>query len=423
MLDPDFIRNNPDKVRQGTKNKGYNPDLVDAWLELDKQWRDQIQRVENIRQERNNLVEEFKQKGEKPPEKIIKKGKKLKQNLQELEDKLQQLEKQRQEAGYKIPNIPADDVPIGKDESENKVVKTVGDKPEFDFSPKDHLELGEHLDIIDVDRAGKVSGPRFGYFKNQAALLEMGLMWHVFKKLAQKGFIPIIPPSILKKDVERNLGYVDWSADDQWREMYQTQEDDLILASSSEHTVIPMHADELFNLDEMPVKYVNFSSCFRREAGSYGRDTRGMFRVHQFNKVEMNVYTQPDLKISDEMTKQMLEIQEEIMQEIQLPYQVVNVCTGDLPFPNRRMYDIETWFPGQKQYRETHSCSNCSDFQTRRLNIKVMTDQGNKEVHVLNATAVADRTVLAIIENYQEKDGSIRVPQILQQYVGKEVIK
>jgi seryl-tRNA synthetase len=420
MLDPDFIRNNPDKVRQGTKNKGYDSQLVDQWLELDKQWREQIQQVEEIRKQRNELVEEFKQKGEKPPQEVIDQGKQLKEQLQQKEDKLQQLEEQRQQAGYQIPNIPAQDVPIGKDDSENKVIKTVGDKPNFKFDPKDHLQLGEELDLIDVDRASKVSGPRFGYFKNQAAHLEMALMWYAFNKLIDKGFTPIIPPSIIKKDMERKMGYVEHG---QWREMYQTQEDDLILASSSEHTVIPMHANETFNQDDLPKKYVNFSTCFRREAGSYGQDTRGMFRVHQFNKVEMNIYTQPETKLSDQMTKEMLQIQEEIMKELNLPYQIVAACTGDLPFPNRRMYDVEAWFPGHKQYRETHSCSNCTDYQTRRLNIKVRIGQDLKEVHALNATVVTDRVLLAIIENYQQKDGSIKIPKVLQKYVSKKAIK
>lgn len=420
MLDSDFVRNNPDKVKKGAKNKGYEPQLVDSWLEIDGQWRKRLQEVEGIRQQRNELVEEYKQKGEKPPEEVIEKGRQLKAKLQEKEDRLQELEKQKQQAAYKIPNIPANDVPIGKDESDNQVMKTVGHKPSFDFQPRGHLELGEQLDLIDVHRAAKVSGPRFGYFKKEAALLEMGLMWHVFKKLTQQGFSPIIPPSIVKRGVERKMGYVEHG---QWREMYQTRQDKLVLAPSSEHSVIPMHADETFTMEELPIKYVNYSTCFRREAGSYGQKTKGMFRVHQFNKVEMNIYTQPEEKVSDQITQEMLEIQEEIMAELELPYRVVVVCTGDLPFPNRRMYDIEAWFPGQNEYRETHSCSNCTDFQTRRLNIKVTTEQGNKEVHALNATAATDRILLAIMENYQQKDGSIRVPKVLQDYVGTKLIK
>lgn len=419
MLSADLIRNKPEEVKKAVVDRGMDKSLVNQWLELDKQWRDLVAQVEELRAERNELVEEYKEKGEKPPEEVIKKGRNLKEKITELDENLRKLEEERQEAHYAIPNIPASDVPFGKNEDDNVKIKNWGQKPDFDFEPKSHLEIGENLGIIDIDRAGKVSGSRFGYFVGDGALLEMAVINFAIKRLMERGFKLVIPPVLTKKEVERKMGYVEHG---QWREMYQTKEDDLVLASSSEHSVIPMHKDELFNEDDLPVKYVNFSTCFRREAGSYGKDVKGMFRVHQFNKVEMNIFTIPDVEVSDKQCKTMLKIQEELMQELKLAYQIVASCTGDLPFPNRLMYDLETWFPSQKRYRETHSCSNCTDFQTRRLNIKASYSGETKFVHALNATGITDRVVLAVLENYQQKDGSVKVPEVLREYMGKDLI-
>ena len=219
------------------------------------------------------------------------------------------IETQRQELLYQIPNLPADDVPVGEDDSENVEIKKWGKPPKFDFQPKDHLEIGEKLGIIDKERAAKVSGPRFGYFKGDGALLEFGLMWYVFEKLTKRGFVPVIPPVIVKKDVERGLGYAEHGG---WDQVYLFEQDEVVFVASSEHSVIPMHKDEVFAKENLPLRYVNFSPCFRREAGTYGKDTRGLFRVHQFNKVEMNVYTIPDVSISDKEWENLLSIQEEI---------------------------------------------------------------------------------------------------------------
>jgi seryl-tRNA synthetase len=279
--------------------------------------------------------------------------------------------------------------------------------------------LGEALDILDIQRAGKVSGTRFGYFKGDGALLELALMWYVFQKLAKKGFIANVPPVITKKEVEWGMGYAEHGG---WDQMYLFEKDGVLFVSSSEHSVIPMHKDEILEEKWLPLRYVNFSSCFRREAGTYGKDTRGLFRVHQFNKVEMNVYTYPDVEISDKECLYLLSQEEEVVRDLKLPYRVMNCCTGDIPLPNRRMYDLQIWFPGQGKYRETHSCSNCTDYQTRRLNIRVKTKEGPKLVHALNATAITDRAVLAILENYQQEDGSVVIPEVLRPYVGKEKI-
>jgi len=408
MLDINFIRENSEKVKLGVKNRGLDSSLVDRVLKVDETRRQLIAEVEKWRSERNKLGRDD-----------IKEGKKIKEMLQRLEPDLKAVEEELNNLLYDIPNLPADDVPVGKDETENVESKKWGDSLKFSFRPKDHLEIGERLDIIDVKRAAKVSGSRFAYFKGAGAVLELSLMWYVFAKLVKKGFIPTIPPVITKKEIEQTMGYSEHGG---WEQTYLFEKDAVVFVSSSEHSVIPMHKDEIFMEKQLPLRYVNFSTCFRREAGTYGKDTRGVFRVHQFNKVEMNVYTPPDFELSDKECLFLLSMQEEIVQDLKIPYRVMNCCTGDIPLPNRRMYDLQCWFPGQNHYRETHSCSNCSDYQTRRLNIRVKTKEGNKFVHALNATAVADRLLLAILENYQQKDGSVSVPKVLQNYTGLKKI-
>lgn len=405
MLDINFVRENPKKVKEGTKNKGHDPKVVDRVLKVDEARRQLIAEVEKWRQERNKLSK-----------KDVEKGKKIKEMLRRLEPDLRAVEEQLQNLSAQIPNLPADDVPVGKDESKNVEIRKWGKPKKLNFKPKDHLEIGEKLDIIDVKRAAKVSGSRFSYLKNEAALLELALVDLGMKTLVKKGFIPMIPPAINKKEVEWGLGYSEHGG---WDQMYVFEKDGLNFVASSEHTIIPQHKDEVLEESELPLRYVGFSNCFRREAGTYGKDTRGIFRVHQFDKVEMNVFTVPDVKISDKECKFLLSMQEELMQALEIPYRVIASCTGDLPFPNRRMYDLESWLPSEGKYRETHSCSNCTDFQTRRLNIKVRLKTGLKYAHALNATALAiGRTIIAILENYQQKDGSVLVPKVLQKHTG-----
>jgi len=292
--------------------------------------------------------------------------------------------------------------------------------PFFDFTPKHHLDLGEALDILDVKKAAEISGSRFGYFKGQGAVLEMSLMFYAFKKLTAMGFIGMIPPAMIKSKTEWQCGYA--SNKNLFGAYYSIPEDDLIFISSSEHAVVPYHQNEILNLSVLPLRYVNYSPCFRREAGTYGKDMKGMLRVHFFNKVEMNVFTLPDLKVSDAMCLEMLSIEEEILKDLGLSYQVMRNCTGDLPQPNRRMYDLNTWFPGLDEYKETGSCSNCTDYQARRLNTKVKIDGQNSFVHILNSTVVTDRVLLAILENFQTKDGSINIPEVLWPFTGFKVI-
>jgi len=405
MLDINFVRENKDLVKKGTKDKGYDPAIVDRVLKVDDARRDLIGKIETLRAERNKLTKYD-----------VEKGRKIKEELRQLEPDLNAIEEELKELLYQIPNLPADDVPEGKDENDNVEIKKWGKPKKFDFKVKDHLEIGEALDIIDVKRAAKVSGSRFAYFRNEAVLLEMALVDFGMKTLIEKGFIPVLPPVINKKEVERGLGYAEHGG---WEQAYLFEKDEVNFISSSEHTIIPQHMDEILDEKQMPLRYVGFSTCFRREAGTYGKDTRGIFRVHQFDKVEMDVFTTPDVKVSDKECLYLSSIQQEMIEKLELPYRVVHSCTGDLPFPNRRMYDLEAWIPSQNRYRETHSCSNCTDFQTRRLNIKVRTKDGLKYAHALNATVLAiGRTLIAILENYQQKDGSVEIPKILQKYTG-----
>lgn len=418
MIDINLLRKQPDTVRKALINRQKDASAVDTIISLDTKRRQLLSEVEKLRSDQNTLSRQFKGK---PTTDQIQQASKIKEELKKIETDLKTTEVKQNLILEEIPNIPAKDVPVGKDETENVVIKTVGNIPKFDFKPLDHADLGEKLDIIDIKKAAEISGSRFGYFKGQGAVLEMAVMFYAFNKLAQKGWTGMIPPVMIKSETEWKCGYA--SNKNLFNAYYSVPEDDLIFISSSEHSVVPYHMNEILEASSLPQKYINYSPCFRREAGTYGKDMKGMLRVHFFNKVEMNVFTLPDYKISDDMCLEMLANEEELMQELEIPYQVVKACTGDLPQPNRRMYDINSWFPGQENYRETQSCSNCGDYQARRLNTKVKIDGKNELVHILNATLITDRAVLAIIENNQQPDGSVKIPKVLHPYTNFEVIK
>jgi seryl-tRNA synthetase len=418
MIDINLLRETPEIVREALINRQKKSSVVDEIIQLDSSRRELLSNVEKLRAEQNALSRQFTGK---PTEDQLKQASSIKEKLKALETELKETEDKQNLILEEIPNIPASDVPVGKDDSENPVYKTVGEPRKFDFQPLDHADLGEKLDILDVKKAAQVSGSRFGYFKGQGAVLEMAVMFYAFQKLIKKGFIGMIPPAMVKSSSEWKCGYA--SNKNLFNAYYSVPEDDLVFISSSEHAVVPYHMDEILDANNLPLKYVNFSPCFRREAGTYGKDMKGMLRVHFFNKVEMNIFTLPDYKISDDMCLEMLANEEEIMQDFDIPYQVVKNCTGDLPQPNRRMYDINSWFPGQNAYRETQSCSNCGDYQARRLNTKVKINGKNEFVHILNATMITDRAVLAIIENHQQADGSIKIPKVLQPFTNFDVIK
>lgn len=417
MLDINLIRTKPELIKLSLNNRQKDTALLDKVITLDKIYRQFLSEFETLRSSQNSISKDIKSK---PTADQISQGKELKSKLKLVEDKLKKAETELNTVLEEIPNIPAEDVPVGKDDSENLVIKTVGKKPEFDFKPLDHQQLGEKLNIIDKEKAGQISGSRFGYYKNEAAVLEMSIMFYALKKLVALGFKAMLPPLMVKSKTEWGCGYT--SNQNLFNAYYSIPDDDLIFISSSEHSVIPYHSNETLDAKIFPLKYVNYSPCFRRESGTYGKDMKGMLRVHHFNKVEINVFTLPDLKISDSMQMEMLSIEEEILQDFGLHYQVVNCCTGDLPQPNRRMYDINTWFPGLDAYKETGSCSNCTDYQSRRLNTKVKINGKNEFVHILNSTAVSDRVMLAILENFQTKEGNVNIPEVLWPFTGfKEI--
>ncbi len=403
MLDIKFIRENLDEVKKGVKNKGVNVD-VNKIVKLDKDRRKLIQEVEGLKAKKNKLGVKDK-----------KIGKEIKDKIKKIEPKLQKTEKEFNELMFQVPNLPLDDVWVGKDEKDNKVIKKVGQPKK---GGKDYLKIAEKLDIIDTRRAAKVSGTRFGYLKGGAVLLELGLIQLAFNVLTKEGFIPVIPPVMIKSEMAKGMGYLEQLGKE---EAYYLPKDDLYLVGTSEQSIGTMHANEIFNEKDLPKRYLSFSTCFRREAGSYGKDTKGILRVHQFDKIEMFSFCKPEDSIKEH--KFFLFLEEKLMKLLEIPYRIIQVCTGDLSVPSASTYDLEAWMPGQNQYRETHSTSNCTDFQARRLNIRYRSKGGLKFVHMINGTAFSQRPIIAIIENYQQKDGSVEVPEVLQKYIGIKVIK
>ncbi len=420
MLDIQFIRDNPQLVRQAAKNKQLNPEVVDRVLELDEGRRRLITQVEDIRRLINQNVQEIKQSADnRPTEAQIQKGRELKAQLQDVEPQLKQIEENFTDLLLQVPNVPADDVPVGPDESGNQVVKQVGDIPKLDFEPKAHQELMEALDLVDTKRATKIGGFRAYFLKNDGMLLEQAILNYAIKMMVAHGFTPMTAPILVNDQVMTGTGYFPWGHEDH----YRTQ-DNQVLAGTSEVALTSYFMDETLNEKDLPIKMVGISPCFRREVGSYGKDTQGIIRVHQFNKVEQVVYTTADEETTREWHQQMVGFSEQLLKDLELPYQVLLMCTGDMGAGQRKKYDIETWFPSQNNYRETHSASYFNDFQARRLNIRYRAKDGTtKYVYTLNNTVAATpRLLAAIIENYQQADGSIRVPTVLQPFMGKEVI-
>ena len=420
MLDVKFIRENPGKVKKACQDKQVKVD-IDELLEIDGRKREALQALEDMKAQKNKANKEIQRAGnQREKNKIILKMRELDKNSDRLTKTLKELEEKFNNLMLQIPNLPLADTPRGKDERENVVLREVGQKPEFGFRPKDYLEIAENLDLIDVKRAAKVSGTRFGYIKREAALIEFALVNLAFELLTKEKFIPIIPPVMLKSEMARGMGYLEQSDKE---EAYYFPQDDLYLVGTAEQSVGVMHTGEVIEEKELPKRYVAFSTCFRREAGAYGKDTKGILRVHQFDKVEMFSFVKPE--DSEKEHKFFLGMEEKLMQQLNLPYRVLNICTGDLGRPAAAKYDIECWMPSENRYRETHSTSNCTDFQTRRLNIRFK-DKNNKLnfVHTVNGTAFATgRILIMIIENYQQKDGSILVPEALRKYISFKEIR
>ena len=413
MIDIKFIRENPALVKKSAQNKRVKVD-IDRLLELDEKRRGLIKELDELRAKRNEISEEVKGKPE-----LVEQAKEIKRRIKEKEAELKNVKTDYKELLLTVPNLPLKEVPVGKDEKDNIVIRHWGKKPKFRFQPKDYLKIAEKLDIIDVKRAAKVSGTRFGYLKKEAALLEFALINFAFDFLTKKGFIPLVPPVMIKVEMARGMGYIEQTDKE---EAYYLPQDNLYLVGTAEQSIGPMHADEIFEEKDLPKRYVAFSTCFRREAGAYGKDTKGILRVHQFDKVEMFSFVKPE--DSEKEHQFLLSLEEALMQSLKIPYRIVQMCTGDLGVPAAAKYDIEAWMPGQGEYRETHSTSNCTDFQARRLNIRYRRSDGKLEfVHTLNGTATAiGRTLIAIIENYQEKNGSIKVPEVLQPFINRQKV-
>ncbi|MBL7142409.1 MAG: serine--tRNA ligase [Candidatus Pacebacteria bacterium] len=415
MLDIKFIRDNSKKVERACQEKNVKVD-IDELLDIDRRRREALQGIEDMRAKKNKANKEIqKTASSREKNKIILEMKELDRNSDRLDKNLKDLEKKFHKLMYELPNIPFNEVPSGKDENDNVVVKEVGEKTRFNFNPKDYLEVAESLDLIDVKRAAKVSGTRFGYLKNEAALLEFALINLAFDTLVKEGFIPVIPPVMLRPEMLEKSGHL---SERDKPERYFIEKDNVYLAGTAEQPIAGMHADEVFEEKDLPRRYLGFSTCFRREAGAYGKDTRGILRVHQFDKIEMFSICHPEK--TREEHEFLLSCQEKLMNALKIPYRVINICTGDLGFPAAACYDIEAWLPKENRYRETHSTFNDTDFQTRRLNIRYRDSKTKKLefAHALNGTAFAiGRIIIAIIENYQQKDGSVQIPEALQHYL------
>ena len=410
MLDINLIRENPEKVKKGIAAKNFFPDLVEEVLKLDETRRKLLVDFEELRHQRNEAAEE----------KDIEKGKRIKKELAKIEPQLKKAEEKYSEAILTLPNLPDEKAPLGKDEKENKEIKKWGEPRKFDFKPKDHLELGKTLGILDFETGAKVTGSQFFFLCGDGALLELALTRFAFEKLSKEGFLPVITPDLAKSRYYLGTGY---SPKGNEAQIYTIEGEDLGLIATAEVTLAGKHADEVIPEEKLPFKYIGYSHCFRQEAGAYGKYSKGLYRVHQFTKCEMFIYCKPEE--SEKFHEYILKMEEEICQELGLPYRVVEMCTGDLGAMAARKFDIEVWMPGRGDYGEVTSTSNCTDYQARNLNIKFRRNSGDAEVvHMLNGTAIVmSRFPLAILENFQQKDGSVVIPSVLRKWMGKEKIE
>jgi seryl-tRNA synthetase len=410
MIDIELLREKPEEVKKGVANKQYDPVIVDEVLNLDKKWRELLRQVEKLRANRNKFAKT----------KDIEGGKKVKVEIQKLEPQLAKAEDELNEKLNEIPNPALPQVPVGKGEEENVEIRKWGKPRKFDFEPKDHLELGTKLGILDFETGAKVSGSQFYFLYGDGALLELALVQYAIELLSKEGFLPVITPDLAKSRFYLGTGYMPKGDEAQ---TYTIEGEDLGLIATAEVTLAGKHADKILPEEVLPLKYIGYSHCFRKEAGSYGQYSKGMYRVHQFTKAEMFIYCKPEE--SETMHEHILAMEEQIYQELGLPYRVLEMCTGDLGAMAARKYDIEAWMPTRDEYGEVTSTSNCTDYQARNLNVKLKRKDGKSEyLHMLNGTAIAtSRTPLAILENYQQEDGSIVIPEVLRKWMGKDRIE
>ncbi|MCC7160778.1 serine--tRNA ligase [Candidatus Nomurabacteria bacterium] len=436
MLDIKFIRENKDIVQAGAKKKRVDID-IEKLIALDDTRLKELKEVEDLRSEINRVsIDVANSKDTALRIQLIEEMRTVKEEIKIKEEKLKATVEEWQKMMLKIPNIPSVDTPEGPDDSGNQVLRSWGEKPQFSFTPKEHYELGKALKIIDTETAAEVSGSRYAYLKGDLVLMQFAIIQmcldiltneEVLKNIATnsgisiipKSFIPVIPPVFIRPLVQVKMARFMTP-----EEHYMFPNDDLMLIGSAEHTLGSMHMGKIFEEKDLPIRYAGYSTAFRREAGAAGKDTNGILRQHQFDKLEMEVFSLPENSMQEQNF--LVAIQEHVLQALGLPYQVVAVCSGDMGFPDNRQIDIETWMPGQNKYRETHSSDSTGGFQSRRLNTRVRRSDGKIEpVHMNDATVVAiGRILIAIIENYQQVDGSIKIPEVLRKYMGgKEFIK
>lgn len=410
MLDIQFIRDNPDLVQRKTEEKGYKNVDVRKLLGIDSKRRELLMGVEDLRAQRNKLSDAMK--GAKPTPEQIEQGKRLKEEIAVKEEELGKIEAQFTDAMWTVPNVTFDDVPLGGEENSVEV-KSWGNKR---AQAKDHLDVAVARDWVDFERGTKVAGTKFYYVKGDLALLENAITQYALNVVVQKGFTFMYVPHLVNSRTMTGTGFAPRTSDQS--DEYNIDGEDLSLIATAEISLTGLHADEIIDEKDLPLKYAGLSPCYRKEAGAYGKHTRGLFRVHQFNKLEMYVYSLPEK--SAEMHEMIRGIEEEIWQALDIPYRVINIASGDLGAPAAKKYDLEYWSPVDGKYRELTSCSNCTDFQARNLNIRVRRSDGTIEaLHTLNGTAVSlARSLVAVIENYQNEDGTLMVPEILRPYMG-----
>jgi len=436
MLDINFIRGNKKLIASAIEKKRVKieriyggisitlngSEAVDYLLDIDQKRRELKGKIDNLRAEKNRLSQEISKANNEDKKALLNQANICKKELDVLGTALEGLEKDFNDLMLRIPNIPAEDVPDGISDEQNLEIRKWGELPNFDFKPRDHIEIGEILDIIDVPRGVKIAGTRNYYLKNEGVLLELAVLRFALDLLIKKGFTPFLVPLLVKDDAMFGTGFFPGGEE----QAYRIEKDRLNLIGTSEVSLASYHTNELLNYDELPKFYVGYSYCFRREAGTYGKDTRGLYRVHQFQKIEQVVICENDPAISRKMHTQILSNSEEILKALKLPYRVVVVCTGEMGLGQVYKNDIETWMPSRNNYGETHSCSTLHEFQSRRLNIRYKDKNGiTKYVHTLNNTAIASpRILVPILENYQQRDGSVIIPEPLRPYMnGLDVIK
>jgi len=419
MLDLRYIRENAAAVQENSRNRGVEAD-VGLVVELADRRSALIQELNELRQRQNQMAKSIgREQDPEARDRLIAESRAMKDRIPEKETELADVERRLREELLKIPNMTHPDAPIGKDDSENVEIRRWGEIPEFGFDVKDHVELGESLGIIDFDAGARVAGSKFYFLRGDAVLLELGLVRYAMDILTQRGYQPTITPDLARDEMLVGTGFIPRGPETQ---IYSVEDSDLSLIATSEIPLAGSMADEIVDENELPIRLAGLSHCFRTEAGSHGRASRGLYRVHQFTKVEMFAFTTPEQ--SEELHAEMLEIEERIFQGLGLPYRVVDICTGDLGGAAYRKFDLEAWMPGRSDYGEVTSTSNTTDYQARRLRIRYRRDGGRPQLlHTLNGTAIAiSRALIALLENYQQEDGSVLLPEVLVPYVGKEKI-